>query len=168
MKSFSHRYKIPLFIVFYTGLFVFVAVLSYFVASKRSELEHSKTSKAYSFATDFVYVDLPRISVSVNGGNDRVHMQIDLSLEVTKEDASILEGYRPRLVDQLNRFFGGLHPNQVTSARSLPWVRSEILKQVNHADLPIPVHAVWLQRFIVTQPPMAFSHLVIPVPAPTS
>jgi len=167
-KSFSRRYRIPLFVVFYAGVFAALALLSYFVAIRSTAPQHIVSAKPYTFATDFTYIDLPRMAVSVSGNNNMVHMQIDIALEVAKKDAPILDGYKPRLVDRLNRFFSKLRPSQVTSPDSLPWLRGELLKQVNDADLPVSVHAVWLQRFIVTQPTAVYSHLVISPSLPTS
>ena len=168
MKLFSNKVRIPSFIVLYTIIFAVFAVLSYFAAYKGMVFHSIGTSKNYSVEIDYAYVDLPRMTASLNGSSDNVHMQIDIALEVPKKDAALLNRYKPRVVDILNRFFSGLRPGQLQSSRALPWLRGEILKQVNDAELPVPVHAIWVQRLIVTQPPVAFSHLVISPHAPTS
>ena len=168
MKSFSHTLRGSAFVLLYTAIFSAFAVLSYFAAYKDIFPHPAPASKTYRFETDFAYVDLPRLSASLSSSSDTVHVQIDVTLEIAKKNASTLNIYKPRLTEKLNMFFSGLHPNQVLSSRSVPWLREELLKQVNNADLPVPIHAVWVQRFIVTEPPTAISHLVISPTTPTS
>jgi len=101
------------------------------------------------FTTDMTYYDLPRMTLAVGQGKDETHVRIDITLEVAKKDLPILEGYQPQITDRLNVFFIALHPEQIRRFSTLPWLRGEMLQQVNNLSMPFPVHDLMLRQMIV-------------------
>ncbi len=107
-------------------------------------------SGGHRFETDMAYVDLPRVMVNVNSESDSMQVQLDVALEVEKKDAVIVEGYKPKLSENMYDFMSHLRATQVRSDRFTSWLRAELLDRMNHVGLPVPVHSVVLQRLLVT------------------
>jgi len=147
MKNNSSKYGAYHFLVLYVGVFVSLAALGYYVANKYSVTGVQPTPSARTFATDLTYYDMPRMTISVGSGS--VHMRVDVALEVAKKDVSIVEGYQPRMTAKLNSYLSTLSPERMQEAKLLPWLRAEMLAQVNSVGIPVPIHDLLFRQLVV-------------------
>ena len=131
------------------GIFIALAVLGYCIARKSDFVASRPAPTAHALTTDFTYYDIPRLNVVVGSGNTATHVRIDLSLEVGKDDLSVIEGYQPRITARLNRFLMTINPDRMQKANWLPWLRSQMLGQINRAGAPVPVHNVLFRQLVV-------------------
>jgi flagellar basal body-associated protein FliL len=101
------------------------------------------------FTTEMAYYDLPHMTVAMASGGASSHVRLDISIEIASKDMMIVEGYQPRMTDGLNRFLSHLRPDQIARPNALPWLRAELLKQVNSVGSPAPVHDLTFRQFVV-------------------
>ncbi|MGB9153147.1 MAG: flagellar basal body-associated FliL family protein [Alphaproteobacteria bacterium] len=149
MEVFSSRYRAYHFLAAYIGVFVMLSVLGYYVASKSSFVDSRPAPMTHKFATDLAYYDMPRLTVALGSGDQATRVRLDISLEVAKNDVGIVEGYQPRITARLNRFLTTLDPARIQEAGLMPWLRAEMLRQVNDAGAPVPVHDLLFRQLVV-------------------
>lgn len=144
----SPKYKTHRFIALYVSvLFLWIAAFGYYYESTRPDPAPNATSASRMFHTDMAYYDMPRMTVSVGSGD--VHMRIDVALEVAKKDVPMVEGYQPRITAKLNSYLSTLSPERIQEAKMLPWLRAEMLAQINSVGAPIPVHDLVFRQLVV-------------------
>ncbi|MDD3029193.1 MAG: flagellar basal body-associated FliL family protein [Alphaproteobacteria bacterium] len=100
-----------------------------------------------TFISDMTYVDLPRLTVSFGGGLSNV--QLDIALEVARDDIPVLEKYVPQIVDRFNAFFPHVPFENVREARFVFSLRQDLLRQVRSIGMPIPVHDLMLHKLLI-------------------
>jgi flagellar basal body-associated protein FliL len=147
MELFLSRYRTHTFLTMYVSVFMALAALGYYVVHKSSFVEGHPAQATHSFASDLAYYDMPRMTIVVGGGD--VHMRIDMALEISKKDMQIVEGYQPRMTAKLNSFLSTLGSERVREAQMLPWLRAEMLAQVNSVGMPVPVHDLLFRQLVV-------------------
>ena len=101
------------------------------------------------FATDMAYYDLPHMTVAMAAGSAASHVRLDISLEIASKDVMIVEGFQPRMTDTLNRYLSHLRPDQIARPNAMPWLREELLKQVNSVGSPVPIHDLTFRQFVI-------------------
>lgn len=148
MEFFSSKYKTYHFVALYVGVFVALAALGYYVANRYSLAAVQPPPEASrAFATDLTYYDMPRMTITVGGGD--VHMRVDVALEVAKKDVSVVEGYQPRMTAKLSSYLSTISPERMQEAKLLPWLRAEMLAQVNSVGMPVPIHDLLFRQLVV-------------------
>jgi len=95
------------------------------------------------------YYDLPRMTVVLNSGNKGPHVRLDISLEVAKKDLPLVEGYQPHMIEKLNNFFVTVDPERMQQAMYMPWLHTEMLKQINSVGATAPVHDVFFRQMLI-------------------
>jgi flagellar basal body-associated protein FliL len=137
--------------LYVAGVMIFVilgAYGEYYEADRSGLIEHA-APRSHSILTEMAYLDLPRVTVDVGSGVDKTHVRIDISLEVAKADIPVFEGYQPRITDRINYFFMHVRPDQVLALGTQPFLREELIRQINKAGAPVPVHAIVLRQMVI-------------------
>ncbi|MDR3424623.1 MAG: flagellar basal body-associated FliL family protein [Alphaproteobacteria bacterium] len=129
-------------------LFVGLAACGYLVADQAGLIKHP-APVAHAFVSDMTYVDLPRMMVDVGSKDSSAQVQVDISLEIASKDKAILEGYQPRITDKINDFLSQEPPEEIARFSSTPWIRQELLRQVNGVGSPVPVYDVLLRQMLI-------------------
>ena len=143
------KHRILYFYLAYITLFAILGVCSYVMADKVGLIGHPETPSTSPrlFVSDMTYFDLPRMDVAMGAGGPQ--MKIQIALEVSNKDIPMLEGYQPRITDRLNGFFSRLSPDEVVQPGYLPFLRQEMLRQINQTGVPVPVHGLVLRQMVV-------------------
>jgi flagellar basal body-associated protein FliL len=150
----THKH-ISNFALSYTAVLLVLAGFGCYAAQRAgmlpSELQTTMqaTPGKALFTTEMSYYDLPRMTVAMAEGPDAAHVRLDISLEIANKDKIVVEGYQPRMTDTLNHFLSTLRPEQLQRPNVLPWLREELLKQVNSVGSPAPVHDLTFRQFVI-------------------
>ena len=149
MSAPATKQRIVYFYIAYMTLFAILGLCSYFMANKAGLIGAPKpaSNSPRVFISDVAYFDLPRMIVSIGAGGTQMRVQI--SLEVARDDLPALEGYQPRITDRLNGYFSRLEPKELTRPGYLPFLRQEMLRQINDAGAPVPVHDLMLRQLVI-------------------
>jgi hypothetical protein len=115
--------------------------------SYQSTAAHRHDAVTHNFTTDLTYYDMPRMTILLGGGA-QTQVRLDLSLEVAKKDVAVVEGFQPRIADRLNGLFLHINPDDFRSSTDLPWLRQQMLSQVNNAT-PVPIHDLLLRQMVI-------------------
>ena len=146
---------ISAFVTAYILIFMVFGLLGYYAtsqiapSSRINAPSESSTPLSKVIASDMTYYDLPRLSIALQKGDESAHMQMDIALEIPKNNLETIRGYEPRILDRLNSFFAKVSPSQIRRPDALPWLRSEVLNQVNSVGAPALVHAVLLRQLVI-------------------
>ena len=143
--------KLSNFALSYTMVVTVLLVLGFYAAGRAgiipTELKH--TAGHPSFATEMTYYDIPRMTVAMSSGGGGAHLRLDISLEVANKDRDVVEGYQPRITDKLNKYISTLRPDQLERPNAMPWLREELLKQINSVGSPVPIHDLMFRQFVI-------------------
>lgn len=145
------RRKINFFIIGYTSAFIVLALIGYKMVDKggASAAYHRIIEHSY-FTTDLAIYDLPRINVNLIGGDGKTaRVRIDLSLEVAKQDMERLEGFKPRITDKVIDYMRGQNLSELSPPEAMRELHEDLLRVVDSASRPIPVHEVIFRQFLV-------------------
>ena len=147
MKSQTTKNSILRVYIIGVAIFVALAVCGYYMADRIGLIKHP-VPVAHGFISDMAYLDLPRMTVSL-GGAGSVHVRVDIALEVARKDIPTLEGFQPRITDKLNAFFSKVQLDEIEEPASMPFLRQEMLRQINSVTAPIPVHDLMLRQLVI-------------------
>ncbi len=137
------------FVAAYISVFTVLAVIGYYLADEVGLVHRHQALQTQKFATDLAYYDLPRMNIGLNDDRGATHIRIDLSLEVAKKDMPVIQGYEPRITDRLGTFLSTVTPEHIKQVQYLPWLHQQMLKQINAAGSPAPVHDVLLRQMVI-------------------
>ncbi len=101
--------------------------------------------------TPLAYCDLPRMTVSLGGSDSKTapRIRLDIALEVASKDVLTIDSVQSRIADRLAAFLGQLSLKQIERPGSVAWLRDQMLKQVNSAGLPVPVHDLMFRQLVI-------------------
>jgi flagellar basal body-associated protein FliL len=141
------------FLHFYVGsvaLFLVLAAVGYYWVDREGLLSASSPPSAppHESKADRTYVDLPRMAVSLGGGTGN-QVRVNISLEVDRKDASVVEGYLPQIMDKLNVFFPKVQIEELRNPRAMFILHKDMLWQINSIGMPFSVHDLMLQNLVV-------------------
>ena len=102
------------------------------------------------FASDVIYVDLPRVSVDVGSGSGKHpgKLRMDLSLEVERQYAAQLEDYAPRITERLVDYMSRLDFDALSQPQATQIIRKYLVEQANTAGSPVPVVNVIFRQYL--------------------
>ncbi|MDR3449708.1 MAG: flagellar basal body-associated FliL family protein [Alphaproteobacteria bacterium] len=150
----ASRHRPAIFIVAYVLTFVLLAVFGSMLITNVTQVHRINRALPHGFMTDMTYYDLPRLTVSMSGGEggggkSAPRVRMDISLEVPRQDIDIIDGYQPHITERIGDFVRTLKVDQVNNARSMIWLHDEILKRINNSGVPVPVHEVFFRELLV-------------------
>lgn len=151
MFDFLNTRKINFFIVGYVLAFVILAFVGYKLSDNEqvTTAYHKMVTREY-FETDLAIYDLPRINVNLTGIDGKTaRVRIDISLEVAKADMARLDGFRPRITDKVISYMRSQNIDEITPPEAMRDLHESLLKVVDGASRPIPVHDVIFRQFLV-------------------
>ena len=140
------------FIVAYIAVFMTLAGCGYIVINqKRMVRQQGDALMTHEVVTDLAYYDLPRITVSVGTNGDHLppRLRADISLEVARKDMHSVAGYQPRITEKLSDLLASIRPEDLESSLSVPQLRAEMLRAVNRAGAPVPVHDLLFRELVI-------------------
>ena len=135
---------------FYVGcvcVFLLLATCGVYIADQTGVISRKSTLPPEEVSS-VAYINLPRMTVSL-GANGAVLASVDISLEVSSKDVLKLMGYQPRYCDRLNGFLLSVRPEQLQNLASTPWMRQEMLYQINSVGAPARVHDLFLTNLVI-------------------
>ena len=143
--------RLRFFIIAYIAVFMTLAACGYIVIDhKRMVQQESDSLMAHKVVTDLAYYDLPRITVSVNTSGDMPpRLRADISLEVARKDMHSVAGYEPRITERLSDLLASIRPEDLESSKSVPALRAEMLRAINGAGAPVPVHDLLFRELVI-------------------
>ena len=148
MKFRSAKHRMRFYLVAYICVFAVLAVLGRYTALRIGFIKPPAT-EIQTFSTDLTYFDMPRMTVAVNGSQGTTKIRLDLSLEVSKKDMRYVERFQPRMTDRLTSYFEHADPILLTSVKSMPLLRADILRQINAVGMPVPVHDLLFREMVI-------------------
>jgi flagellar basal body-associated protein FliL len=152
MEKNAEKYTIIQFYVASVVIFIILAAVGYFLADRwgmiPARTSSAPSSQATGFVTDWAYVDLPRMTVSL-GNSAATHMQVDISLEVAPKDVMVLEGYLPQIMDRFNLFLPHVKVDELSRPIGMYSLHKNMLRQVNNMGMPVSVHDLMLQNVVI-------------------
>jgi flagellar basal body-associated protein FliL len=144
------------FVTAYMTLFGMLAALGYYALENANFFSTPEANASHGFHSDLAYYDLPRMTIAVGSGGEpggggaiAPRVRIDIALEVAIKDVRVIDGYQPRITDRLTTFLSHLTPDQIEQPGSMPWLHEQMLKQVNSAASPVPVHDLMFRQLVV-------------------
>jgi flagellar FliL protein len=98
-----------------------------------------------------LFIEIPAQQYNLNtGGQGRQYLLAEITLEVDRESFKAdIEEKLPRILDEFNIYMRELHPEDVTGARGLLHVKTELLSRINQSVAPSRVRDVLFQKFII-------------------
>ncbi len=134
-------------------LLIALAIIGLFMADQWGLISTQPTvstdsSVSHKGARDIAYVDVPRMTVSL-GGSASTRMQVDITLEVPKKDAAVLEGYLPQIMDRLNAYLPRIKIEDIGRPDAMFMLHKDMLWQINNIGIPVLVQDVMLQNMII-------------------
>jgi hypothetical protein len=155
ISKYIPSYRASGFIVSYVSVFVILALFGYYASGKGTFMEHASLYTKQRFHSDMGYIPLPRMNISMGGGGDggggdsAPRLRMEIVLEVAHKDMDILSGYQPRMQEKINAYVLKLKTEDLKEKGSIVWLRAALLKQVNSAGSPVPVHDLYFQQFVM-------------------
>ncbi|MDE1900483.1 MAG: flagellar basal body-associated FliL family protein [Alphaproteobacteria bacterium] len=154
MMDFIRKNRLSVFIASYTVLFALLAVCGALLAKERVEnqrLQAGFGTGQRGLVTDMAYCDLPRMTVSMHNPSSASapYLRADLSLEVSRADEAIIEGYQPRIMEKLNILLSNVDMAEIQRDHALPQLRAAMLKAVNSSGIPVPVHDLLFRELVI-------------------
>ena len=140
----TNRRKIIAIYVLTVMVLVSLTVCGYYYSSY--EKIKKSTLNTSGFSTDMAYYDLPRVNLTMGHNGAAAHIRVDISIEVSKKDMIIVQGYQPRIVDKLNIYLSNLDPAVMRRVSAAVQLRHDMLDEVNRIGMPVPVHDLLLRQ----------------------
>ena len=97
------------------------------------------------------FFDVPDIIVNIQTADSTpAYLKLSVSLELEKaESKAAIEPVLPRVVDQFQTYLRELRVEDVRGSAGVMRLKEELLRRVNLAVAPTPVHDVLLKEMIV-------------------
>ena len=145
--------KTVLFLTAYVAvIIVFTFAGYYFYADYEMSIrKHQSVQIKPPPNVDIVYIDLPRISVTLSssGANLSGSVRMDLMLEVDGQYASKIQGYRARITDGLIRYTQTLDYAELARPKATARLKPDLLREVNEVSAPVPIRDLVFREFVV-------------------
>jgi len=126
-----------------------LAVIGWLIADNWGTISYKATTLiSHRGFRDAAYVDVPRMTVSL-GGSASTRIQVDITLEVPKKDADVLEGYLPKIMDRLNVYLPKIKADELKNPDAMFMLHKEMLYQINNIGIPVKVNDVVLQNLVI-------------------
>lgn len=137
--------RMALFYMYFLISCVAIGACGYFFVKRTGIVtpQHSAQTPQLS------YYDLPQMTVSLGGGGSDGQIMLDVSLGVSSEDMTILEGYQPKITDKLTWYLSQESKYNITHPQSTEWFRDELLRQVNSVGAPVKVRTLRLKELVI-------------------
>ena len=131
------------------GLYFFV--LSAPKADETAEAENVKTETDKLPAAQAAFFDIPDIIVNIQTPDSTpAYLKLSVSLELEKQEAkATVEPVLPRIIDQFQTYLRELRVEDIRGSAGVMRLKEELLRRVNLAVAPTPVHDVLLKEMIV-------------------
>ncbi len=139
------------FVGAYALSLLILAVVGYYIYADHAQKNINTLGETGIFQTDIVYVDLPRVSVtlsSAQNGHDG-SLRMDISLEIERKYAPFLEGRKPHISERLVTYGNRLDYDDLRRANATQHMREDILNEVNLASAPVPVKDIIFRQFLL-------------------
>jgi flagellar basal body-associated protein FliL len=146
-KSASKSRLMQLYI-FVLLVFAGLASCGYFFAEEAGLIKRP-APMTHKFVSEMAYIDLPRMIVDMGHKGSLSQVQVDISLEIADKDKYVVEGYKPLITDKINNFLANEKPEEIERISKMPWLRHEILRQINSAGAPVPVYDVFFREMFI-------------------
>ncbi len=143
--------RLRLFIIAYVAVFMVLAGCGYLVLDHKRTVQQTESLAGRKVMTDLAYYDLPRITVSVNSASSHLppRLRADISLEVARKDVHSFAAIEPRITERLSVLLSTMRPEELESRNSVPELRAEMLRVINSAGAPAPVHDLLFRELVV-------------------
>jgi len=131
------------------GLYFFV--LSAPKADATAEAESVKTETDTLPAAQAAFFDIPDIIVNIQTPDSTpAYLKLSVALELEKQEAkATVEPVLPRIIDQFQTYLRELRVEDIRGSAGVMRLKEELLRRVNLAVAPTPVHDVLLKEMIV-------------------
>jgi flagellar FliL protein len=126
-------------------------VLSAPKADETAEAENVKTETDKLPAAQAAFFDIPDIIVNIQTPDSTpAYLKLSVSLELEKQEAkATVEPVLPRIIDQFQTYLRELRVEDIRGSAGVMRLKEELLRRVNLAVAPTPVHDVLLKEMIV-------------------
>ena len=133
------------------GAGVYFFVLSGPKADEAAEAESVKTETDKLPSAQAVFFDIPDIIVNIQTPDSTpAYLKLSVSLELEKQEAkATVEPVLPRIIDQFQTYLRELRVEDIRGSAGVMRLKEELLRRVNLAVAPTPVHDVLLKEMIV-------------------
>ena len=130
---------------------VYFFVLSAPKADEAAEAESVKTETDKLPAAQAAFFDIPDIIVNIQTPDSTpAYLKLSVSLELEKAEAkTTIEPVLPRIIDQFQTYLRELRVEDIRGSAGVMRLKEELLRRVNLAVAPTPVHDVLLKEMIV-------------------
>lgn len=149
----KHNHKV-LFILAYVGMPVLLAWIGHLLADTGVNFIHGKeTAKTSvyknSAASNLVYYDLPRVSLSMESGSTSSGtMKLDLSLEVPKGQVGRIADFEPRIVEKIMFFMQKQSYEQFNKPGGAKELRTSLEHEIRNGAFPIQIASINVRRMV--------------------
>ena len=101
--------------------------------------------------TQAVFFDIPDIIVNIQTPDSApAYLKLSVSLELDKAEAKAsIEPVLPRIIDQFQTYLRELRVEDIRGSAGVMRLKEELLRRVNLAVAPTPVHDVLLKEMII-------------------
>jgi flagellar protein FliL len=102
-------------------------------------------------AADATFFDIPDIIVNIQTADSTpAYLKLSVALELDKVDVNTtVEPVLPRIIDQFQTYLRELRVEDIKGSAGVMRLKEELLRRVNLAVAPTPVHDVLLKEMIV-------------------
>jgi flagellar FliL protein len=128
----------------------------YFLAPKPKTADETaqasvQTQAANLPAATAAFFDIPDIIVNIQTPDSApAFLKLSVSLELDKAEAkTAIEPVLPRIIDQFQTYLRELRVEDIRGSAGVMRLKEELLRRVNLAVAPTPVHDVLLKEMII-------------------
>jgi flagellar FliL protein len=126
-------------------------VLSAPKPDETAEAANVKTEADKLPAAQAAFFDIPDIIVNIQTPDSTpAYLKLSVALELEKQEAkAAVEPVLPRIIDQFQTYLRELRVEDIRGSAGVMRLKEELLRRVNLAVAPTPVHDVLLKEMIV-------------------
>jgi len=139
------------FLVAYVLALVGLAALGYLLSDYALHYQSAaqQTLDKKNFVSDVSYVALPTMNMTVGAHGASGQVRMDIGLEVKRQNAPYVEGFGPAINERIATYMQKLKKDDIKQLDTSPWLRKELLGEVNAAAFPYPVLDVVFRRLVI-------------------
>lgn len=128
----------------------------YFLAPEAGQTAEEEAANVHTEAANLpsataAFFDLPNIIVNIQTPDSTpAYLKLSVALELEHAEAvAVIEPVMPRVVDQFQAYLRELRVEDIRGSAGVMRLKEELLRRVNLAVAPTPVHDVLLKEMIV-------------------
>ena len=129
-----------------------LAVIGYSCADFTMHIDHPAKTVAEQTQThtDVTFVDLPRLNLVVPSAHgSRGRLRMDITLEIDKKYALMLQGYTPRISERIESYAQAINIEDVTPPKATQQLRQDLLQEAATGGFPVPIIDVIFRQFVM-------------------